>query len=175
MKKNLQKNTYSQLVKDITELYDYARRALVEAYWRIGKRIVEQEQQGETNAIYGDHLLARLSEDLSETLDSGFSKRNLYNMRRFYLAHEENLQHAAKLTWTQHVHLVVAKIHLRNCLTSVLARAYRRFADVGTDTIHFTLGEFLHVAEINGWETSSAQGHCVTFFSCTGGKDSSFA
>ena len=84
MKKNLRKNTYRQLVKDITELYEYARRALVEAYWRIGKRIVEQEQQGETNAIYGDHLLDRLSEDLSETLGSGFSKRNLYNMRRFY-------------------------------------------------------------------------------------------
>jgi len=98
MKKNLQKNAYRQLVKDITALYDVAQNALVEAYWQIGKRIVEQDQQGETNAIYGDRLLARLSEDLSETLGSGFSKRNLYNMRRFYLAHEENLQHAAKLT-----------------------------------------------------------------------------
>ncbi len=75
MKKIIRKNTYSQLVKDITELYDDARRALVEAYCRIGKRIVEQEQQGETNAIYGDHLLTRLSEDLSESLGSGFSKR----------------------------------------------------------------------------------------------------
>ena len=109
MKKNLQKDTYSQLVKDITELYDYARHALVEAYWQIGKRIVEQEQQGETNAIYGEHLLSRLSEDLSETLGSGFSKRNLYNMRRFYLAHEEILQPAAKLTWTQHVELLPIK------------------------------------------------------------------
>ena len=112
MKKNLQKNTYSQLVKDITELYDDARRALVEAYWRIGKRIVEQERQGETNAIYGDHLLARLWEDLSETLGSGFSRRNIYNMRRFCLAHEENLQHAAKLTWTQHVALLPLKNEL---------------------------------------------------------------
>ncbi|MCH8193472.1 MAG: hypothetical protein IIA65_05580 [Planctomycetes bacterium] len=43
-------------------------------------------------------FLASLSEDLSETLGSGFSKRNLYNVRRLYLAHEENLQHAAKLT-----------------------------------------------------------------------------
>ena len=94
MKKNLQKNTYRQLVKDITELYDDARRALVEAYWRIGKRIVEQEQQGETNAIYGDHLVDRLSEDLSETLGSGFSKRNLYHMRRFYPRDRQ------EVTWT---------------------------------------------------------------------------
>ena len=109
MKKNLQKNTYKQLVEDITELYDCARRALVEAYWQIGKRIVEQEQQGETNAIYGDHLLSRLSEDLMDKLCSGFSKRNLYNMRRFYLAHEEILQPPAKLTWTQHVELLPIK------------------------------------------------------------------
>jgi len=109
MKKSLQKNAYCQLVKDITALYDVAQNALVEAYWQIGKRIVEQEQQGETNAIYGDHLLARLSEDLSATLGSGFSKSNLYNMRRFYLAHEENLQHAGKLTWTQHVALLPVK------------------------------------------------------------------
>jgi len=101
MKKSLQKSTYNQLVEDITALYDVARNALVEAYWQIGKRIVEQEQQGETNAIYGDHLLARLSKDLSETLGSGFSERNLRKMRQFYLANEENLQHAAKLTWTQ--------------------------------------------------------------------------
>ncbi len=109
MKETLQKNTYRQRVEDITELYDRARHALVEAYWRIGKRIVEQDQQGETNAIYGDHLLARLSEDLSETLGSGFSKSNLYNMRRFYLAHEENLQATGKLTWTQHVELLPIK------------------------------------------------------------------
>ena len=81
MKKNLKKNTYSQLVKDITELYDQARRALVEAYWRIGKRIVEQEQEGEAHAVYGDHLLKRLSEDLSGSLGSGFSERNLRNLR----------------------------------------------------------------------------------------------
>ena len=109
MKKTLQKNTYNQLIEDITELYDYACHALVEAYWQIGERIVEQEQQGETNAIYGEHLLSRLSEDLSETLGSGFSKRNLYNMRRFYLAHEEILQTSAELNWSQHVALLPVK------------------------------------------------------------------
>ena len=108
MKESLQRNTYSQLVKDITELYDYARHALVEAYWQIGKRIVEQEQQGETNAIYGDHLIVRLSKDLSETLGSGFSERNLRKMRQFYLANEI-WPPAAKLTWTQHVELLPIK------------------------------------------------------------------
>ena len=107
-KKNLQKNSYSQLVRDIAELYDVAREALVEAYWKIGKRIVEREQQGETNAVYGDHLLARLSDDLTRDLGSGFSERNLGRMRQFYLANKIPPL-TAKLTWTQHVELLPVK------------------------------------------------------------------
>jgi hypothetical protein len=63
MKKILQKSTYRQLVEDITELYDCARHALVEAYWQIGNRIVEQERQGDDTPEYGAGLLERLSED----------------------------------------------------------------------------------------------------------------
>jgi len=105
MKKTLQKNTYSQLVKDITELYDCARHALVEAYWQIGKRIVEQEQQGGDTPEYGARLLERLSEDLQHKPGSGFSIRNLRNMRRFYLHHRIR-QAPAELNWTQHVELL---------------------------------------------------------------------
>ena len=38
---------YATLVNDITELCNHARKTLVESYWKIGKRIVEQEQQGD--------------------------------------------------------------------------------------------------------------------------------
>jgi len=72
------------------------------------KRIVEQEQQGKTHAIYADHLLARLSQDLSQTLGSGFSAKNLRKMRQFYLA-DEIWPVTAKLTWTQHVELLPIK------------------------------------------------------------------
>ncbi len=105
MKKSLQKNTYKQLVEDITELYDGARHALVEAYWQIGKRIVEQEQQGDDTPEYGVRLLARLSEDLQHKPGSGFSVRNLRKMRRFYL-NNRNRPAPADLTWTQHVELL---------------------------------------------------------------------
>jgi len=108
MTKSIQTRVYKKLIDDITALYDVARRALVEAYWQIGKRIVEEEQQGQANAAYGDHLLAQLSEDLSATLGSGFSERNLYNMRQFYLTHEIS-QLTAKLNWTQHVELLPVK------------------------------------------------------------------
>jgi hypothetical protein len=109
MDESIQTQAYKKLISDITALYDVARHALVEAYWQIGRRIVEEEQLGQANAVYGDHLLAQLSKDLSATLGRGFSNRNLYNMRQFYLTHEEISQDPAKLTWSQHVELLPIK------------------------------------------------------------------
>jgi len=108
MNKAIQTRVYKKLLNDITALYDVARHALVEAYWRIGKRIVEEEQNGQANAVYGDHLLAQISEDLSETLGHGFSKRNLYKMRQFYLTHKI-VPTSAQLSWSQHVELLPIK------------------------------------------------------------------
>ena len=48
--------------------------------------------------------------------------------------------------------------------TRDLANPYHRFTDVGAYTIHFTLGEFLNVLNIDVRETIGAQGNCVTFF-----------
>jgi len=58
--------------------------AMVETYWNIGKRIVEQEQQGKERANYGDQLLVNLSRYLSSTFGKGFSEANLWNFRQFY-------------------------------------------------------------------------------------------
>ena len=54
-------------------------------YWLVGRRIVEQEQQGVARAAYGEQLLKRLSRDLSKRFGRGFSERNLEQMRGFYL------------------------------------------------------------------------------------------
>ena len=83
----------------------FMRDSLVEAYWQIGKRIVEQEQQGDDTPEYGARLLERLSEDLQHKLGKGFSVRNLRNMRRFYLS-DRNRQTSADLNWSQHVELL---------------------------------------------------------------------
>ena len=97
--------TYTALVNDIAELYTQARQRLVESYWQIGKMIVEQEQQGQAKAQYGVRLLEHLAEDLQEKLGSGFSIRNLRNMRRFYLNNPIR-QTSAELDWSQHVELL---------------------------------------------------------------------
>ena len=58
---------------------------MVEAYWNIGKLIVEEEQKGEKRAEYGNFLLKELSEKLTNDFGKGFSERNLRNFRQFYL------------------------------------------------------------------------------------------
>jgi hypothetical protein len=47
--------------------------AMVEAYWMIGKRIVDQEQHGENRAAYGENILKELSKSLTGTFGKGFS------------------------------------------------------------------------------------------------------
>ena len=60
---------------------------LTATYWKIGRRIVEFVQQGETRAEYGDVVLKRLSHDLTKQFGRGFSHRNLDQMRLFHLQH----------------------------------------------------------------------------------------
>ena len=58
---------------------------MVEAYWRIGRRIVEEEQAGHHRAQYGSSLIRELSRQLGEEFGKGFSVANIENFRRFYL------------------------------------------------------------------------------------------
>ncbi len=58
---------------------------MVEAYWRIGQQIVEQEQSGASRADYGQELIKQLSRRLGDEFGKGFSVANLKNFRQFYL------------------------------------------------------------------------------------------
>ena len=84
--------------------YNLINSAMVEAYWKIGERIVLQEQSGAERAAYGEALLKELSIALTAEFGKGFSYPNLYNMRRFYLtypASEILYTLCTKLSWSQ--------------------------------------------------------------------------
>lgn len=91
---------YPSLVTDIGSLLEQSRGAVVRAancfmtatYWEIGRRIVEFEQGGQKRAEYGDELLIRLAEDLTEKHGRGFGWRNLASMKLFYLSYSKILQ-----------------------------------------------------------------------------------
>ena len=84
---------YSTILSDVAGLLESARRVSVRAtnaimtatYWEIGRRIVEYEQEGMDKAEYGKKIIERLSFDLTKRFGRGFSKRNVEQMRLFYV------------------------------------------------------------------------------------------
>ncbi len=84
-------------INDIREILKRARSkslqvinsAMVEAYWQIGKRIVEQEQEGAERAKYGEAILKDLSINLTNEFGKGFSEPNLRNFRQFFLTYPD--------------------------------------------------------------------------------------
>ncbi|GHV34977.1 hypothetical protein FACS1894178_3570 [Bacteroidia bacterium] len=98
---------------DNSNLYDYSRNlilnsrklvyhaanyAMVETYWHIGQKIVE-EQGGEIYAKYGENLLKSVSDRLTAEFGKGFTYVNLTNMRRFYQQFPNVYALRKELTW----------------------------------------------------------------------------
>lgn len=64
--------------------YNATSRAMVLTYWNVGKRIVEQEQNGNQRAEYGAAMMDALAEELTREYGKSYSKRNLQYFRKFY-------------------------------------------------------------------------------------------
>ena len=83
-----------------------ANFAMVKAYWLVGKMIVEK-QGGEAKAAYGDRLIDELSVRLTQDLGAGFTRVNLFYMRRFYLAFQIVHTLCEQLSWS-HYRLLIS-------------------------------------------------------------------
>jgi predicted nuclease of restriction endonuclease-like (RecB) superfamily len=86
-------SVYSSISKHLHDARGNAVRSIntemVQAYWLIGRDIVEEEQSGEERAEYGSHLLQEISKRLTKEFGTGFSVRTLIDIRRFYLVYDE--------------------------------------------------------------------------------------
>ncbi|WP_172914144.1 PDDEXK nuclease domain-containing protein [Capnocytophaga canis] len=83
--------------------YTAINSVMVEAYWLIGRRIVEEEQNGENRAEYGKEVLQTLSIALTNEFGKGYSYRTLREIRQFYLTFPEIEKWRtlfAKLSWS---------------------------------------------------------------------------
>lgn len=111
----LNKNVdYKTLIDKIGNTYETAKNKIVSvvnntilvSYWRIGKEIIEFEQNGQIKAEYGAKLLENLSKDLTIRFGKGFSRSNLNYIRLLYVKYPicETLSH--KLTWSHYIELL---------------------------------------------------------------------
>ena len=83
-------------VDDIKSIIEQGRQTayasvnlvMINTYWNIGRRIVEEEQNGAERAEYGKQLLSQIAIELKEYGDN-FSERNLRHYRQFYMYFKE--------------------------------------------------------------------------------------
>lgn len=119
---NLINNNFYQEIKELlysakNRVYQTINTTMTQTYFQIGKRIVEEEQGGESRAEYGKSLLKLLSVQLSNEFGKGFSVDNLENMRRFYLAFQksETVSRKFELSWSHYIFLTrIENIDERN-------------------------------------------------------------
>ncbi len=80
---------YQSVVKILrnarNKVYHAINFTMVEAYWNVGRMIIEEEQQGRKRAGYGEFLIKNLSVRLSEEFGHGYTEANLKNFRQFYV------------------------------------------------------------------------------------------
>lgn len=84
-----------------SQAYHAVNSAMVHAYWEIGQRIME-EQGGKERAAYGRALVKELSRRLTDDFGRGFNERNLWSMRKFYLAFSKVNALRSELSWTHY-------------------------------------------------------------------------
>lgn len=80
---------YQKIAKLLTQarnsVVQTINKTMVQTYFEIGRMIVEEEQDGNIRAEYGKQVLIELSKKLTNEFGKGFSRRNLEQMRQFYL------------------------------------------------------------------------------------------
>ena len=94
--------------------YSAVDLTLVHRNWLLGKRIADEELNGESRAEYGAEVIKKLSKDLNAQYGRGYTKTNLYNFYSFYkmypeIFHSESGKSNVKLSWTHYRVLLQVK------------------------------------------------------------------
>ena len=108
--KNSPVSPIDKTYKSIKTILDKARSKsfksvntiMVQAYWHIGKAIVEGEQGGRQRAGYGTALIEDLSRRLTVEYGQRFNKTNLWYMRQFYITFQNLHALRGELSWTHY-------------------------------------------------------------------------
>src|SRR6266498_266501 len=87
---NLYKRVSTYLQEARTRAIQNVNSVMVQAYWHIGREIVDAEQKGKERAGYGKALIESLSRKLTQEYGSGWSSSHLWHIRQFYFVYKRS-------------------------------------------------------------------------------------
>ena len=102
---NIFDNIKDLVINSRNKVYQTVNTEMLNLYWNIGKAIMEI-QQGDERASYGDAVLEKLSQKLTNEFGKGFSKRNLERMRKFYICFPIATTVSSQLSWSHYLELI---------------------------------------------------------------------
>ena len=117
IKKDIYEEIYELLSKARQNIISNINSTMTKTYFLIGKRIVEEEQNGNKRAEYGKNLIKILSKKLTKEFGKGFSETNLKQMKTFYINYKnsQTLSDQFKLSWSHYLILMrIENIGTRN-------------------------------------------------------------
>lgn len=108
-------NAFGELIDNIKLIINNSRKnvaqivnhELIATYWQIGKEIVSNESQNQIDSKSSRQLILDLSKQLSNELGRGFSRANLFNMRKFYLEYPSVQTLSRHLNWSHFCELLI--------------------------------------------------------------------
>jgi len=80
---------------------------LLITYWKIGQLIVDVESSSSFDQKSSRQLILSLSNQLSKELGSGFSRANLFNMRKFFIEYQNVQTLSGQISWSHYCELLI--------------------------------------------------------------------
>lgn len=120
---NLFNNIKGMVIDCRNRVYSTVNTEMLNLYWNIGKSIMEI-QQGDERASYGDLVLEKLSQKLTNEFGKGFSIINLRRMRKFYCMFPICSTLLTELSWSHYLELIrideepKRKFYMHECINS---------------------------------------------------------
>lgn len=95
------------IIKSRSNIIQKVNNALIATYWQVGKEIVHNENKNKIDNSSSRQIILKLSKQLTNELGKGFSRSNLFNMRKFYIEYPNVQTLSGQLNWSHICELLV--------------------------------------------------------------------
>ena len=104
---SLIENIKEIIVNSRTGIVRKVNHALIATYWKIGNEIVTNEKRNGIDSQSSRQIILSLSKQLTNELGKGFSRSNLFNMRKFFIEYPNVQTLSGQLNWSHICELLI--------------------------------------------------------------------